>query len=1050
MTRPSAAPRSPATAARTFKADDFSVVRFPVLSSQTLRELATASSTDLDQAVRRCVADPYVREALYLASPPLFDRLCAWEKGEGEFNGLAQTTARYLLRMAYRATPFGTFSGVAACTVRPGRTSIAIPPRTQMKRTVNLDATALSRLAQRVAEHPSVRPRLRYATNDTVLVKHDVVSFTAYQRNPRGKRIYRRVELERSSYLDAIAEIARNGLSVAEIVAEAAPRFAGSASAADIEGFVWELIDYQLLCCDQLVDITHSDELDNLLAHIPADSELHAPVAQLARTLGSLQGTASLHMPDAYAAVSQDLQALGIRVDRGRATRVDLHAPTDPMQMLGDDVVRNLERVVGKLVSVSRRKGKIVDFVRLFAERFGESEVPLLLVADELEALGFSDKDASAPALSRMLGTARKTKAAEVAADSAAQLLDQLLQRALGESAKGYVGIDDLIDEDSAAATPPGDTGAALVAWLSLWRREGDSAPVLEVRSVGSQEPGRVMGRFGGGSPAIADYLKRSAQEAADLVAEIVHLPEDKLGNISSRPVTAGYEVRIRGGVSAQVPHIGLDDLLVSVQRERVLIRSRTLNRYLALRMSNAHAFDRSDALPIYRFLNIVSNVDYVAEQISLRRRLPHARFLPGLTYRGIIVARPSWMLSRSDIQALRKAPRDQLAGAFAALRERHALPRWVSLVQGDNIIPYCLDTDWMVADLLKSVLKLDQALLSDVNPCEMQPYLMSPQGPHFNEILVALRAPAVAWLRAARAMPTAYETAVVPVWDRWAFFAVYVSPHLQETALAALRVPLDRLVAAGGARGWFFVRYNDADGAHLRLRIEVPNGAALETAMTALRPALQELSRNRVVNHVAVVPYVRETARYGGDERCTLCEDIFVADSAVVLDSLPHLNGNSVEFWRHAAIAIDCMLLSFGLASMEQRFAFARRSAAEFAEERQFGTAERKRIGELYSASKPLFIEGQPDLAGVASATLFVQAIAPMAVLWRKVEQVATPLYGDQAYSIRWALIHMRINRMIYRDHRLQEAILWELLKRSYASVLHRINVPRNTAVEA
>ncbi len=191
----------------------------------------------------------------------------------------------------------------------------------------------------------------------------------------------------------------------------------------------------------------------------------------------------------------------------------------------------------------------------------------------------------------------------------------------------------------------------------------------MELRSVGAQEPGRVMGRFGGGSPSITDYLRRSADAAPDLVAEIVHLPEDRLGNISSRPVTARYEVRIRGGADATVPRIGLDDLLVSVQRERVLIRSRTLGRHLTLRMSNAHAYDRQRRPAALSLPQRTRAAATRREQISLRRRLPQAPFVPGLRYRGIIVGRPSWRLDAVEIRALQRTPRAAEPGIRCAAR---------------------------------------------------------------------------------------------------------------------------------------------------------------------------------------------------------------------------------------------------------------------------------------------------------------------------------------------------------------------------------------------
>ncbi len=217
---------------------------------------------------------------------------------------------------------------------------------------------------------------------------------------------------------------------------------------------------------------------------------------------------------------------------------------------------------------------------------------------------------------------------------------------------------------------------------------------------------------------------------------------------------------------------------------------------------------------------------------------------------------------------------------------------------------------------------------------------------------------------------------------------------------------------------------------------------------MSTLRPVLQELSRSRVVNHVTVVPYVRETARYGGEQRCNLCEDIFVADSAAVLDALPLLDGNTVDFWRHAAAAMDSLLRALGLDTLAQRFAFAQRAAAELAEERRFGTSERKRIGELYAASRPLFVDGQPDRRSPASPCW--RARTRRSGNFEQGGKRGFAAAEDQRYAMRWAVIHMRMNRMIQRDHRLQEAILWELLKRSHAAAVHRTGAPQVTEAVA
>ena len=1019
-----------------FKADDLSVLRFPVLESGTLFDLATTGTEALAEKVRIYLSDPYTREAIYLASPSLYQRMCAWEAGESVFNGIPETISRYLLRMAYRATPFGTFSAVSHCTVAGCETTIRIPMRKHMRRLAQLDGSALSRLALKCAADPDVRTGLCFSPNDTLFVNGDVIVFTAYARNKRGRRIYRRVEVESSAYVEAVLEIANGGLTVAEIASALMLRFPDEAVRDEVEAFVWELVDAQVLCCDGLVDITDENGLDRLLDHLPPDSDMHATVRVIASALNELDGEKSVTLPGAYASLTDSLAAMQIRSDRGLPTKVDLYASDEGEAKLSADIVAKIELVANELMSITRKRGKLADFVKTFSERYGDSEVPLPIVADQLEALGFSDRDASLPALSRMVRVEKKSAAQTVAPG----IVEQVLALAVERMDETYVDITSLIDAAAVRSNSRAD-GATVVVWFSLWSEGGACGqPVLEIRSVGSQDPGRVMGRFAHGLPAVAAYLRESCRGPRSPVVEIVHQPEDRLGNISARPTLSDFEIRLRGGEPRSARRLALEDLAVSIVRERVVIRSKSLGKPIDLRMSNAHAYDRQGNLPIYRFLNHVSNQDHVADLFSLRKRIPKAQYTPGLKYHDVIVSKPTWLISADDISGLKKLPRALHRDALRTMRNARKMPDWVALVQGDNIIPYHLDNDWMVDDLLKYVFKSGEALLTEVFPQGLQPHLRSDAGPHFHELQLALRTRSPAMVESGIASAP-HTSVVAPIWSRWAYFKLYVPPHLQNAVLGELKPPIDRLLDTSGIDGFFFVRYRDEGGAHLRLRFLASGGHALERTLPALRPAFDDLFDRGLVQKVSMDPYVREILRYGGDARCLACEAIFCEDSRLVLQALPAMDTGNVASWRDAAAAVDCMLLSFGMRTVEQRLFFARRAAADLAAEMKFASEERKRIGTIYSASKPLPLAQNhaPERADIPTADIFAAGIPGIERIWAGVISAPDPIADERLYAIQWSLIHMRLNRILNQDHRLQEAVIWELLKRSYASFVSR-----------
>lgn len=1012
----------------TFKADTRVMLRFPVLPAETLDRLAATPRAELDAQVRRYLQDPYVREAIYLASPALHRRVRDWESGEGG-GDIALAVARYLLRMGFRSTPFGTFAAVSSFPVRAGAALPQLPGRDELRRDVQLDASALARLVQRALRDPAVREVLPFHPNDTIHRSDEALAYISYERNRRGRRVYRRIEVERSVHLDAALELAAAGDTVAVLADRLAQRFPADGLEA-ARGFVEELVESQLLCCDQLVDITRHRSLEALLQAAPASTAAHREAQALDTATTALCNTQPIEADTAYGALVEQLAAAGVQSDRQLPVKVDLYADGAAAQALPAVLVAALETAVGRVVELRREAGSLSDFTRRFTERYGDASVPLTVVSEELDALGFSGRLSSLPALSRMVrdGSPVQRSSARTLLDSVAALV--LQQPELPR----YLDISALVDSQPAPAAPRED--AAVVAWFSLWQGAQPGEPVIELRSIGAQEPGRVMGRFAHGLPELAQYLR--ATEAQRPVVELVHQPEDRLGNISARPALSRYELRLRGGVSEQAECLALDDLSVSVSGGRVVLWSRRLGGAIDLRMSNAHAYDRQGSLPLYRFLNQVSVQAPVAEALSLRRKFPKAPFAPGLKYRGVIVSRATWLLTAAETAALHKLAAAPRREALRVLREARRLPDWVAWVERDHVIPFHLDTDWMVDELLKAVRKQGQVLLTEAAPEQRQPALTSAAGAHFHEFQIALRAQAAQ--RAAVHVPASHRGAVEPLWGQWAYLRLYVSPHLQARVLQELGERLEPLRAAGAVDDYFLVRYVDDGGPHLRLRCLARAGAAAERTLAGLRPLLDSLSAKGLLHDLQMGTYLREVSRYGGPARMTVCERIFGADTRAVLRALPLVDPDEATFWREAAVAADQMLAALGLASVESRLPFARRAAADFAAEAQFNSLERKKIGEIFAASRPIRLAGHADdeTPDTRSGAVFRASVADIAALWCEFVNAEGSPVAD-LYPVRWALVHMRMNRLLDRDQRLQEAVIWELLKRSYARVLAR-----------
>ncbi|MFF9345837.1 lantibiotic dehydratase [Streptomyces sp. NPDC014734] len=136
---------------------------------------------------------------------------------------------------------------------------------------------------------------------------------------------------------------------------------------------------------------------------------------------------------------------------------------------------------------------------------------------------------------------------------------------------------------------------------------------------------------------------------------------------------------------------------------------------------------------------------------------------------------------------------------------------------------------------------------------------------------------------RAARAPRTVYGLG-----DEWLYLKLHGSVRTQDDLLRD-RVPeLVDLAGRHGADRWFFVRYTDDRGHHLRLRL---HGACPRTLWAAAAPAvgalLRQWQRDGLLRGHTLAQYEPETERYGGPAARDAAEDVFRYDSEAAVELL-------------------------------------------------------------------------------------------------------------------------------------------------------------------
>lgn len=1083
---------------------DFFVFRTPLLPYEEIEAFAEgirargALDGDLEptlqedrELLRRRLLDladrPEVREAVFLASPSLFEGLETWRADPESKKGQRAEMAlvRYFYRMAARATPFGLFSGCTLGRVDPEGTGarLDLRPRSAYERHTRLDMDYLFALCEELARDPAVRQALTFRPSSSLYRAGGRIRY-AEARLENKVRSHHLVAVDDNEFLEAALRRAAQGASIGEIAeALVAADPEGEVTLEEAAEFVHELIDSQLLVSDLSTPVTGPEaihELIDRLRRIPGQEGTAERLERVRRDLEELDAGGPGGSPESYREVARTLEELPTPVEMARLFQLDMIKPGEA-PTLGDDVIQEMLRGVAALhrLAGAQQQEAVERFRRELAERYADREVPLVEVLDEEIGIGFDrsgDAGAEASPLLRGIAAERAGAADNRVPWGRVQgfLLARLEQALLQGEAEIALTDQDLdrmapppsADEPDRNAPPPLPDAFHAMGTLAAPSEEalarGEFRLLLD--GAGGPSGARLLGRFCHADPELTRHVERHlrAEEAhrpGAVFAEVVHLPQGRIGNILARPVLRDYEIPFLGLSGAPADRqIPVGDLTVRLEGSRIVLRSARLGREVVPRLTSAHNFWRG-SLGLYRFLGILQSQGVAGGASWNWGPLDSAPFLPRVTYGRLVLARASWWLDKEEIEALTKGDEAERFRAVQAWRERRRLPRLVALADADNELLVDLDNALSVETLLDVVAERDRARLHEFFPGPDEMPARGPEGRFLHEILVPfVRAPRAeataeaATQAAAEARPPATVSAApaadsvprsFPPGSEWLYAKLYTGTATADRVLGEVVAPLVRELVGPGrpADGWFFIRYGDPEW-HLRVRFHGDPAALARDVLPRLHAAASSLLDEGRLWRVQLDTYDRETERYGGPEGIALAEKVFEADSDAVLDVLDLLEGDEgADYrWRIALRGVDMLLDDLVpdpetkgrvLYGMRESFfrEFGGSKGLQFQIDRRLRD-ERRALMPLLDPERDTESELAPALAILRRRS---ERIAPHVAELRRREQAG--LLNAPLAAQAGSYVHMFVNRMIRGAARAHEMVLYDFLHQLHVS---------------
>jgi class I lanthipeptide synthase len=1024
-----------------FRASGGCVVRAPVLSLSVIASLsdgltgdAAADLATVDARLRTIASDPVVREALFLASPSLDDRLDAWLGGDAD-ERTTRSVLSYLTRMAARCTPFGLFAGCVAGTVGDGATRLALGGRDELRRHTRLDFDYLARLVADLEQGDATRPALRFVPNTSLYPAGGRLRLAEGRYDGTALR-YRRVAIEDDEYLNATLARARAGATLADL---ATALVEDDITLAEATEYIGELVASQVLVSDLGPAVTGDEPTRALAAALagePATKHVGELLDSAQDTLDRLDATGIGHAPAEFRAIASAVEGAGTKVDVARLFQADLVLGGSDVHV-GEQLLDDLciaVRALHRLHPPPSTESELARFKTAFAARYEGAEVPLLVALDEEVGIGLGSTGSSADGQPLLPGPVVQSGSDGGLRVTATDLaLTEMVVACARDGATVLHLDDEALDRLARRDAPPLPDAFAVHA--SILDAEG----TVYVFHASGPPGARMLGRFCHADASL-DALVRSHVADEEALApdarffEIVHLPEGRIGNVLCRPVLRAFEVEYLGRSGAPRDRVlPATDLLVSVDAGRIRLRSASLGCELIPRNTTAHNL-RSSRIALYRFLGALQG-DGRAEAMSWRwGHLDALPFLPRVTVGArSVLARARWRVRGDDLKTLRDAadPAARLA-ATRAVAERHRIPRWVALAEADHEI--VIDLEAVTGAELVAFEAKRAPELTLVEVLSLDGVATSKNGArHAAEVLVPMvrTAPLDQPVHAGHPQQLA-QRAFAPG-SEWLSVKLYCGAATVDAVLREVVAP-----AVAGTDQWFFLRYGDPDW-HIRLRLRGDPARLTGEALLALHALADPLLADGRLHAVVADTYRREVERYGGAAGIEIFEAISAADSAAVLAIVALTPGDDGlrQRWLFTALGLDRLLADLGFAIPDRQRLVRQWRDALGAELGASWTVHAGNVHRRDGRAIAALLEADDGPAHKVFAARSA-ANAPLAAALRLAE--ARGELSESVERIAGSYTHMHANRMLRGAARVQELVLYDLLDRWYRRLAQKV----------
>lgn len=662
----------------------------------------------------------YVREAINLACPELLTALNKWKLdpikiSDKKKKALELSFLKYIARMSSRCTPFGLFSGCSVGKINSETNIILEDPRMHSRHT-QFDMQFWIVLLQDLANRKEVIDYLKYYSNNSIYNLGDFYRYVEY-KYVKAKREHNLSAIRKSDLLHLIVKKSKSGLTISEMAALLADDESELEAAYE---YVRQLIDFQFLVSELDANLTGKNEWERIFTILNKIPVLNSECELLQKIKAALLELDFNLTPSSkkYQTIQKHINNLGVDYDEKYLFQTDLYTFATENK-LNTVVSKKVFQAIRFLNGIQKQKEFVnqLRFIKAFTKRYEFEEMPLTTVLDTETGIGYlqnQEMNDTHDLLDKFSFKTKTSKESKSYTEFEFIIEKKLRQTILNDETVMSLLEEDFPDFDDSWMDAP-STFSVMIECVTK-----DGKEIISIESSGNVSAAKLLGRFCSGNKLIHELTnqiieKENAYFSEKILAEIVHIPESRTGNILKRPALRNYEITYlsNSGVDKDF-QIALDDLMISIKNNRIVLRSKKFKKEVVPCLSNAHDYTHK-SLPIYHFLaDLQSQSLKPIYNFSWGVLKTHYQYFPRVVYKDIILSKAQWHLTKSEIESFYPMDSCSLLIFFNDWRMKRKMPRFVNWIHFDNTLLLDFEKEIGIRLFLKSVHNFSKIILEE------------------------------------------------------------------------------------------------------------------------------------------------------------------------------------------------------------------------------------------------------------------------------------------------------------------------------------------------